>query len=320
VGSRSLAEIRRQEILWQREAVKAFAEGRALEGLQAYRQAGHVMTSETGKARDAALIASWREVSREKTSSTLILASSNAHVQTLNEGARAAWKEEGILKGKEHSLFIKLRDGTREERLFQAGDRLVFTKNDRDLSVRNGHFGTVEEVFDRQQKHGPLVKVTLDDGRNVAFNIELYPHIEHGYASTVHKAQGSTLDRVFVAHSPGMGRESAYVAMSRHRVGVDLFLAKDAFSGEDWTKLHERPVRAEEKQTQLQAQLDKLVEKVAKDMERAQEKAMSVEYAKRGEALATDIIPAKEKVQKLSVSNAAQEKTQKKSRGMSLSL
>jgi Ti-type conjugative transfer relaxase TraA len=288
IGSRSLAEIRRQTIGWQRDAVKAFAEGRALEGLAAYRQAGHVITSETGKARDAALIASWREVSREKKTSTLILASSNVHVQTFNEAARAAWKEEGILKGKEHVLNVKLRDGSCEERQFQAGDRLVCTKNDRELSVRNGQFGTVESITDRGQKHGPLVKVQMDDGRNIAFNIDLYPHIEHGYASTVHKAQGSTLDKVFVAHSPGMGRESAYVAMSRHRIGVELHVAKDVFSVDEWTKLNAKPQNAMSTLVQQQA-LDAVTkayeEKLARDMAKANEKTMSTEHGIAKDAL-----------------------------------
>jgi Ti-type conjugative transfer relaxase TraA len=315
LGSRSLAEIRRQSIGWQREAVKAFAEGRALEGLAAYRQAGHVITSETGTARDAAILASWRAVSREKTTSTLILASSNAHVRTLNEGARAAWKEEGLLRGKEHSLSINLRDGTREERLFQAGDRLVVTKNDRDLSVRNGQFGTVDSIVDRGQKHGPLVKVQMDDGRTVAFNIALYPHIEHGYASTVHKAQGSTIDRVFVAHSPGMGRESAYVAMSRHRVGVELHVAKDAFSAEDWTKLHAKPENAPAKQAQQQA-LDTLTKayeaSLARDMAKASEKGMSTEYGIAGKIMLNTQQDPAQKIE--------QAKTVRRGRGISLSL
>jgi Ti-type conjugative transfer relaxase TraA len=320
IGSFSLSEIRRQTIGWQRDAVKAFAEGRALEGLAAYRQAGHVITSETGKTRDATLIASWREVSREKKTSTLILASSNIHVQTLNEAARAAWKEEGILKGKEHGLTVKLRDGSREERAFQAGDRLVCTKNDRDLSVRNGQFGTVESITDRGQKHGPLVKVQMDDGRNIAFNIDLYPHIEHGYASTVHKTQGSTLDKVFVAHSPGMGRESAYVAMSRHRIGVELHVAKDAFSADEWAKLHAKPENAMSTLVQQQA-LDALTkayeEKLARDMAKANEKAMSTEHVIAKESVLKQVI----KPQKLEREpEKVAEKSKDRSRGMGMSM
>jgi len=278
IGSCSLQEIRRQEILWQREAVKAFAEGRALEGLQAYREAGLLVASETGTARDDALIASWKKATVEQESQALILATTNAHVKSLNEAARAEWAKAGRVSGKEHTFEVRLRDGAQEERAFRKGDRIVFTKNDRDVGVKNGQFGTVEQITFRGQKRGAQVKVTLDDGRAVSFNVGTYAHIEHGYASTVYKAQGSTIERVFVAHTPGMGREAAYVAMSRHRVGVELHVARDAFEVQEWGKLHEKPVRTADKQMALQAQLDRIVAQAAKDMERAQEKAMSVEY------------------------------------------
>jgi Ti-type conjugative transfer relaxase TraA len=278
IGSRSLQEIRRQEILWQREAVKAFAEGRALEGLQAYREAGLLITSETGRARDEELIVSWRKATVEQGAQALILATTNAHVKSLNEAARAEWRKAGFVRGKEHTFEVRLRDGSQEERAFQKGDRVVFTKNDREIGVKNGQFGTVEQIVDRGQKSGAQVKVTIDDGRDVSFNVGTYAHIEHGYASTVYKAQGSTIERVFVAHTPGMGREAAYVAMSRHRVGVELHVARDAFEAKDWGTLHETPVRAADKQVALQAQLDRIVAQAAKEMERAQEKAMSVEY------------------------------------------
>ena len=217
---------------------------------------------------------------------------------------------------------MKLRDGTREERPFQTGDRLVCTKNDRDLSVRNGQFGTVESITDRGQKHGPLVKVRMDDGRDIAFAIDLYPHIEHGYASTVHKAQGSTLDKVFVAHSPGMGRESAYVAMSRHRVGVELHVAKDAFSAEDWTKLHTKPENALSTQVQQQA-LDALTkayeEKLSRDMAKTNEKTMSTEHGIAKESVLEKAIKP-QKIEQESAQTAAKGRERSRGRGMGMSM
>src|SRR3546814_12754184 len=59
--------------------------------------------------------------------------------------------------------------------------------------------------------------VMLDDGRSVAFDFKDYAHIDHGYAATIHKAQGMTVDRVQVLATPGMDRHGASVAMSRHR-------------------------------------------------------------------------------------------------------
>jgi hypothetical protein len=37
--------------------------------------------------------------------------------------------------------------------------------------------------------------VRLDDGRQVAFDLKDYAHVDHGYAATIHKSQGVTVDR-----------------------------------------------------------------------------------------------------------------------------
>lgn len=286
IGSKSLTEIRRQSILWQREAVKAFADGRALEGLQAYKEAGFVHTQETSRERDKELIASWGKATVQEKTQSLILATTNAHVESLNIQARERWKSEGLFRGKEHSLTITKRDGEREERVFQKGDRILFTKNDRDIGVTNGQFGTVERIVDRGQKCGAQVKVNLDNGKSASFNTGLYSHVEYGYASTVYKAQGSTIDRVFVAHTPGMGRESAYVALSRHKVGLDIFVSKDAFEEREWKSLvSERPVSEADKKSLMEGRIDEIIKAVAKDMEKKEEKRMSVEFEVKEERI-----------------------------------
>ena len=72
--------------------------------------------------------------------------------------------------------------------------------------------------------------VLLDDGRAVAFDLKDYSHVDHGYAATVHKAQGMTVDRVHVLATPGLDRHSAYVALSRHRESVELHYGEDDFA------------------------------------------------------------------------------------------
>lgn len=307
VGSKSLSEIRRQEILWQREAVKAFAEGRAMEGLAAYREGGFLSVKETGKERDLDLIESWRkatvtteskrDVDRVESKgvkvggNALILASANAHVESLNQQAREQWKQAGLVRGKEHVIEVSkksqgkdVRGGEQtEERVFSKGDRIVFLRNEREIGVTNGQFGTVEQIVSRKDRSGLQVKVNLDNGRRAYFNTDKYNHIDHGYASTVYKSQGSTIDRVFVAHTPGMGRESAYVALSRHKVGLEIFVAKDSFGDGEWERFREKPAREEEKKALVEAQIESLMEKMAKDMEREKEKMMSVEFEVREE-------------------------------------
>jgi len=121
-----------------------------------------------------------------------------------------------------------------------TGDRVMFLKNERGLgagpdgrggvAVKNGTLGTVEGI----EAGGRLV-VRLDgagaDGavRRVGFDVRDYGHLDHGYAATVHKAQGVTADRAHVLASRFMDRHAAYVALTRHRDGVSLHYGRDEF-------------------------------------------------------------------------------------------
>src|SRR3546814_6916925 len=77
----------------------------------------------------------------------------------------------------------------RGARDFATGDRIMFLKNERGLGVRNGTLGKVEQVSPER------MAVKLDDGRSVAFDLKDYAHVDHGYAATIHKSQGVTVDR-----------------------------------------------------------------------------------------------------------------------------
>jgi ATP-dependent exoDNAse (exonuclease V) alpha subunit len=74
--------------------------------------------------------------------------------------------------------------------------------------------------------------VQTDDGRSVRFDLKNYNRIDHGYAATIHKAQGMTVDRAHVLATPGMDAHGSYVALSRHRDGVDLHYGRDDFAGQ----------------------------------------------------------------------------------------
>jgi hypothetical protein len=66
----------------------------------------------------------------------------------------------------------------------------------------------------------------------VQFDFKDYNRIDHGYAATIHKAQGMTVDRTHVLATPGLDAHSSYVALSRHRDSVDLHYGRDDFAGE----------------------------------------------------------------------------------------
>jgi hypothetical protein len=75
--------------------------------------------------------------------------------------------------------------------------------------------------------------VRVDDGRSVGFDLKDYNRIDHGYAATIHKAQGMTVDRTHVLATPGMDAHGSYVALSRHRDGMDLHYGRDDFASQD---------------------------------------------------------------------------------------
>ena len=63
----------------------------------------------------------------------------------------------------------------------------------------------------------------------VSVNTVHYKHLEHGYATTVYKAQGVTVDRSYVLPSKHYDAHSTYVAMTRHRKSCDVFVSREAF-------------------------------------------------------------------------------------------
>lgn len=218
-GAVEIMEIRRQKEDWQREATRHLATGRTGEALGAYNENGHVRAAATREQARADLIANWdRDRRAAPTESRVILTHTNDEVRALNETARLRMREGGDL-GEDVRLEV-----TRGTRAFAPGDRIMFLRNERSLGVKNGSLGTVRSV------DAVRMEVLLDDGRTAAFDHKHYADIDHGYAATIHKAQGMTIDRVHVLATPGMDRHAAYVALSRHRTEVDLHYGRNDFA------------------------------------------------------------------------------------------
>jgi hypothetical protein len=65
----------------------------------------------------------------------------------------------------------------------------------------------------------------------VHVDTKFFKHLDYGYAATVHKAQGTTVDRSYVLATTHFDRHTAYVALSRHRDNATLFYTRDDFGG-----------------------------------------------------------------------------------------
>jgi Ti-type conjugative transfer relaxase TraA len=218
-GSVEITEIRRQREDWQRDATRHLATGRTGEALRAYEDYGRIHTAETRELARADLVDRWdRDRAFAPAATRIILTHTNDEVRALNEAARARMRAAGEL-GEDVSLRAE-----RGHRIFAPSDRIMFLKNERSMGVKNGSLGIVQSVTSTR------MAVMLDDGRAVAFDLKDYAQIDHGYAATIHKAQGVTVDRAHVLATPGLDRHAAYVALSRHRDSVDLHYGHDDFA------------------------------------------------------------------------------------------
>ncbi len=227
-GAAEIGAVRRQRAEWQRDATRELATGRTGAALGRYEAAGMVRGHATQDAARAALVAGWaaeRQAAPEQ--SRVMLAYTRADVGELNRLAREQVRAAGGL-GPDQVVQTE-----RGARAMAAGDRLMFLRNERGLgagpggrggvAVKNGSLGTVLAV----EAQGERLTVRLDgqegkDAPVVTFYVRDYGHLDHGYAATVHKAQGVTVDRAHVLASSHMDRHAAYVALTRHRDGVAL--------------------------------------------------------------------------------------------------
>ncbi len=228
VGFVEMTEIRRQRVGWQRQATRDFARERTSAGLYAYEAHDHVHTFNTQEAAMTEMVAQWDAVRNQALdTSQIMLAYTRDDVRQLNEQARAVRRSQG-------ELGVDVLCGTsRGERSFAEADRIYFLRNDRDLGVKNGTLGTIEHIHKDQLivRLDPRDRAPSDrsSSRTVSFCLSDYDAIDHGYAATVYKAQGVTVDRTHVLASPYFDRHSTYVAMSRHRDAADLYVSREDF-------------------------------------------------------------------------------------------
>jgi len=234
IGHAELSEIRRQRVDWQREASVDFATHRTAEGLAAYHEHGDIRLSETREGARGEIVRDYLADRDERPEGTRVaMAHRRADVRAINDEIRSALQERGELaKGEDAGeLTFQTNDGKRS---FAAGDRIVFLENDRDLGVKNGMLGTVESV-----EAGRIVAQLDGKGDSISVSMGDYQAIDHGYATTIHKNQGATVDRAYVMASGTMDRHLTYVAMTRHRDGAQLYAGMDEFADRNAGRLVE---------------------------------------------------------------------------------
>ncbi|MGA2474028.1 MAG: MobF family relaxase [Acidimicrobiales bacterium] len=238
---------------WERDALVALRHGDVTPAVHAYVEHGRVTITGTIDQARQRIVEDWWSVHRTHT--TAILAVRRSDVAALNDMVRARRQAAG-------ELGAEIRIGAKA---FSVGDRVIFEKNQRvrsaDLTdnsrrpelvrLRNGTFATVVALTDtgnavtregdirraqgdvaggiaeevRSQPTGSLV-VQLDDGRRAVIpRSYAEASTSLGYALTVFRSQGITVDHTFGLGGDSLYQEAGYTQLSRGRLSNNLYVA-----------------------------------------------------------------------------------------------
>ena len=136
----------------------------------------------------------------------------------------------------------------------------MLLRNHYKLGVWNGDRGRVVEIDEKKK----TVKLRLDSGEDKQIDVGKYNHIDHGWASTTHKAQGATVERAYVfgyTKEPMGSQQSTYVQISRGREGASIYAVAGEKSIErphlERTKETPKPLGASEERTQAMKEMHK---------------------------------------------------------------
>ncbi len=111
------------------------------------------------------------------------------------------------------------------DKTFLKGDKVMQVRNNYDLTyeingapasgVYNGDIGIIEKISSESQ----LLTVKFDDGKIVDYDFKELDQLEHAYAITVHKSQGSEFNTViipiYICFEKLFNRNLIYTAMTR---------------------------------------------------------------------------------------------------------
>ncbi len=169
-----LTEIRRQKVDWQRQASVDLAQKRTQEDINLYAVHDNVHYSDENSDAISKLVNDYmNNCNKNPQSSRLALAHHRINVHSINQAIRTQRKENGELQ---NGQLFKTYHGPRS---FAAGDQILFTRNDRELGVKNGLLGTIMSVSENK------LTILLDqDGdhlyKKITTSPKAYPYLEHG--------------------------------------------------------------------------------------------------------------------------------------------
>jgi conjugative relaxase-like TrwC/TraI family protein len=160
-------------------------------------------------------------LSKEERDLSVIITGTNRDRVSINERVRGYLKDKGELAdGLVYELRSQNKDRPKFEREISLDDKVIFLKNDKKVGVTNGQMGRVTAIAPGEitiRSRDKLLKIDLNQ----------YNYLDHYYASTTWKSEGSTFKNVLVNIDTRQrlinSREDYYVKISRTRDDLIIY-------------------------------------------------------------------------------------------------
>jgi len=222
-GAAEITEVTRQKVDWQRQAARDLAEGRFAEAVNAFDRAGAIVWTEKQEEARAALVAAWtRDAAEHPGASRFVFAYTNRDVDALNAELREVYRARGALTGADVEYDTK-----HGKAAFAIGDRVQFTDTDKRRRIYNGNAGTITGLNGLTGEITARLDAAGGAGREVTWLAGDFEGFRHGYAGTIYKGQGKTLDRTYLYHTDHWRAAASYVALTRQRDSAQVFVARE---------------------------------------------------------------------------------------------
>lgn len=222
-GSVEITQVTRQKVDWQREASRDLSDGRFEDALRAFARNKSVIWASKQEELRGKLVEQWaKDSAKSPDASRFVFAYTNKDVGLLNKDLRQVRRDRGEL-GEDFVFTTK-----HGEAAFAVGDRVQFTDTLKGSGIYNGNAGVITRI----DRNIGRIHVTLDaaagrEGRQVEWYASEFNGFRHGYAGTIYKGQGKTLDHTYLMHTHHWRAASSYVALTRQRESATIFVAME---------------------------------------------------------------------------------------------
>src|SRR5882762_1699533 len=236
MGTGRLTEVMRNKDPDQQRAWKMMADRKFKPAVNIFKKSDSIRWHDTKEESLKALAKQYADDYRaDPKAQRQIVATTNDEVRTMNEFVRGLWKQDGRI-GQEAQF-----DTAKGPRKFGVGDRVLMNETpnqeDKKKGLINGAFGYVRGISTLPNgKQEMDVEIDREEGqqrRLFKFPVGLNKDegdvsgIDHGWAGTVYKSQGSTIDKTYMVHNPIATAPTNYVALTRHRDKTKLYVTRE---------------------------------------------------------------------------------------------